>query len=115
MTYHRSTYEGSGDPKRRRTDYRPWWLDNLADDATGEGAFMQGAARGSDAIRSLVTFARTSSPPDGDCRRGFPALACRRRGNRPRCVRRLGRNEPVSPCPGRRTFWCPSLREGGPG
>ncbi len=59
MTYHRSTYEGSGDPKRRRTDYRPWWLDNLADDATGEGAFMQGAARGADAVRSLVTYART--------------------------------------------------------
>ena len=45
MTYHRSTYEGSGDPALRRTDYRPWWLDNLANDATGEGAFMQGAAQ----------------------------------------------------------------------
>ena len=59
MTHHRSTYEGSGDLKRRRKDYRPWWLDNLADDATGEGAFMQGAAQGADAVRSLVTYART--------------------------------------------------------
>ena len=59
MAYHRSTYEGSGDPTLRRTDYRPWWLDNLADDAAGEGAFMQGAAQGADAVRSLVTYART--------------------------------------------------------
>jgi hypothetical protein len=59
MTYHRSTYEGSGDPALRRTDYLPWWLDNLADDAAGEGAFMQGAAQGADAVRSLVTYART--------------------------------------------------------
>ena len=50
---------GSGDPTRKRNDYYPWWLDNLADDATGEGAFMQGAAQGADAIRSLVTYART--------------------------------------------------------
>ena len=59
MTYHRSTYMGSGDPGRKRNDYYPWWLDNLAGDATGEGAFMQGAAQGADAVRSLVTYART--------------------------------------------------------
>ena len=59
MTYHRSTYDGSGDRTRRRTEYRPWWLDNLAEDATGEGAFMQGAAVGADAVRCLVTYART--------------------------------------------------------
>ena len=50
---------GSGDPARKRNDYYPWWLDKLADDATGEGAFMQGTAQGADAVRSLVTYART--------------------------------------------------------
>jgi hypothetical protein len=59
MTYQRPTYLGSGDPTRRRTDYFPWWLENLAEDATGEGAFMQGAAQGAEEIRSLVTYART--------------------------------------------------------
>ncbi|MBV8948886.1 MAG: hypothetical protein JO046_08950 [Solirubrobacterales bacterium] len=59
MTFQRSTYMGSGDPARRDANYYPWWLDNLADDATGEGAFMQGAAHGAAAVRSLVTYART--------------------------------------------------------
>ena len=59
MTDPRSTYMGSGDPARKRNDYYPWWLDNLADDATGDGAFMQGAARGAKEVRSLVTYART--------------------------------------------------------
>ena len=52
------TYLGSGDPARRGHDYYPWWLDNLADDVTGEGAFMQGAAQGAEAVRSIVTYAR---------------------------------------------------------
>jgi len=26
------------DPARKRTEYYPWWLDNLADDVTGAGA-----------------------------------------------------------------------------
>ena len=47
------------DPARQGHAYYPWWLDNLAEDATGEGAFMQGAAFGADAVRTLVTFART--------------------------------------------------------
>ena len=38
MTYHRPTYLGSDNPERGHTDYYPWWLDNLADDVTGEGA-----------------------------------------------------------------------------
>jgi hypothetical protein len=54
-----ATYLGSGDPARERHDYFPWWLDNLADDATGEGAFMEGAASGAEQIRALVTYART--------------------------------------------------------
>jgi hypothetical protein len=39
--------------------YYPLWLDQLADDATLEGAAMNGTARGADAVRSIVTFART--------------------------------------------------------
>jgi hypothetical protein len=39
--------------------YYPWWLDNLADDATGAGAFMEGLADGADAVRSIVKYART--------------------------------------------------------
>jgi hypothetical protein len=52
------TYVGSGDPARRDRDYYPWWLGNLAGDVTGEGAFMQGAAQGAEAVRSIVTYAR---------------------------------------------------------
>jgi hypothetical protein len=59
MTYHRPTYMGSDDPERGHTAYHPWWLDNLADDATGEGAFMQGATQGAQEVRALVTYART--------------------------------------------------------
>jgi hypothetical protein len=38
--------------------YYPWWLDNLADDVTGEGAAMQGTAQGAEAVRSIVIAAR---------------------------------------------------------
>ena len=38
--------------------YYPWWLDNLADDVTGEGAAMEGAARGAEAVRAIVVAAR---------------------------------------------------------
>jgi hypothetical protein len=34
--------------------YYPWWLDNLADDATLEGAAMNGAAQGAEAVRSIT-------------------------------------------------------------
>ena len=34
-----TTYLGSGDVRRQRRDYRPAWLDNLADDVTMEGRF----------------------------------------------------------------------------
>ncbi|HTU72007.1 MAG TPA: hypothetical protein VMG38_00675 [Trebonia sp.] len=39
--------------------YHPWWLDNLAANVTGQGAFMEGVAEGADAVRSIVTYART--------------------------------------------------------
>lgn len=39
--------------------YYPQWLDNLADDASLEGAAMIGTARGSEAVHSIVVAART--------------------------------------------------------
>jgi hypothetical protein len=38
--------------------YYPRWLDNLADDVTGEGAAMQGVAHGAQAVRSIIETAR---------------------------------------------------------
>lgn len=38
--------------------YYPWWLDNLADDVTGEGAAMQGVLHGAENVRKLVVDAR---------------------------------------------------------
>jgi hypothetical protein len=52
------TYLGSGDPAHRRTDYYPAWLDNLADDVTVEGAAMDGAVQGAEAVHSIVVTAR---------------------------------------------------------
>ena len=48
------TYMGSGDPARRRTDYYPAWLDDLADDVTLEASAMDGAAQGPGDVRSIV-------------------------------------------------------------
>ena len=38
------------------SDYRPVWLDSLADDVTIEGSAMNGIAQGAEAVRSLVTY-----------------------------------------------------------
>jgi hypothetical protein len=38
--------------------YYPWWLDNLADDVTGEGAAMQGVLHGAEWVHKVVTDAR---------------------------------------------------------
>ena len=48
------------DPLRKPTarEYYPWWLDNLADDVTGEGAAMQGVLHGAENVRRLVLDAR---------------------------------------------------------
>jgi hypothetical protein len=54
-----TTYLGSGDVSKHRRDYRPAWLDNLADDVTIEGSVMTGIARGPEAIRTILAFART--------------------------------------------------------
>jgi hypothetical protein len=40
------------------TDYRPVWLDRLADDVTIEGSAMNGVAQGAEAVRSIVTSIR---------------------------------------------------------
>ena len=63
------TYLGSGDPARRltlfdgseveRTDYRPVWVNNLADDVIIEGSAMNGVVQGAEAVRSIVTNIRT--------------------------------------------------------
>jgi hypothetical protein len=54
-----TTYLGSGDASTHRRDYRPGWLDNLADDVTIEGSVLTGIAQGPEAIRAILGFART--------------------------------------------------------
>jgi len=49
----------SSDLARKHTGYYPWWLDNLADDVTGEGAAMQGTVQGAENVHKVVTDART--------------------------------------------------------
>jgi catechol 2,3-dioxygenase-like lactoylglutathione lyase family enzyme len=63
------TYLAAGDPARRLVDfnsrkttagdYRPVWLDRLAENVTLEGSAMIGAVRGREAVRSIVTYIRT--------------------------------------------------------
>jgi hypothetical protein len=40
-------------------DYRPVWLNSLADNVRLEGSAMDGIVQGSEAVRSIVTFIRT--------------------------------------------------------
>ncbi|MGY6026568.1 hypothetical protein [Streptomyces spinosirectus] len=47
-----------GEADRQDLSYYPWWLDNLADDATLEGGAMNGAAQGAEAVRAIVVNAR---------------------------------------------------------
>lgn len=54
-----TTYLGSGDEQRHDTGYTPDWLGNLADDVTLEAAVMNGIARGAQAVRDILGFART--------------------------------------------------------
>jgi hypothetical protein len=44
------------------SDYRPVWIDRLADDVTIEGSAMNGVAQGGEEVRSIVTFIRTLYP-----------------------------------------------------
>ena len=41
------------------TDYRPVWLNSLADDVTLEGSAINGVAQGPEAVRTIVTYIRT--------------------------------------------------------
>jgi len=50
-------YLGSGDPALK--DYYPAWLDNMADNATVEGAMLDGAVQGAEAVRSVVLTIRS--------------------------------------------------------
>lgn len=52
------TSTGSSDPARKSTGYYPWWLDNLADDVTGEGAAIEGTLQGAEEVRRVVLDAR---------------------------------------------------------
>ena len=38
--------------------YHPWWLDDLAEDATSEGAARQGVVEGAENVRTVVLAAR---------------------------------------------------------
>ena len=49
---------GSSDSAGKLTNYYPWWLDNLADDVTGEGAAIEGTLHGAEEVRRLVLDAR---------------------------------------------------------
>jgi len=40
-------------------EYRPVWLEHLADDVTLEGSAMNGVAHGAEAVRSIVPFIRS--------------------------------------------------------
>ena len=53
------TYLGSGDPARKRTDYYPEWLDNLADDVTLEGSAMDGFIQGAETVRTVLVYIRS--------------------------------------------------------
>ena len=48
------TYTEGGDPAGRFDEYYPAWLGNLADDVTIEGSLLDGAAKGPDAVRTIV-------------------------------------------------------------
>jgi hypothetical protein len=50
--------KGSSDSASKLTNYYPWWLDNLADDVTGEGAAIEGTLHGAEEVRKLVLDAR---------------------------------------------------------
>jgi hypothetical protein len=54
-----TTYLGTRDASTHRRDYRPDWLENLAEDVTIEGSVLTGIAVGPEAIRAILGHART--------------------------------------------------------
>lgn len=53
------TYAQDAEPAGAYADYYPPWLEHLADDVTIEGSLLDGAARGPEAVRSIVGTIRT--------------------------------------------------------
>jgi hypothetical protein len=53
------TYTGGGDPDPSLANYYPAWLGKLADDVTIEGSLLDGAARGPEAIQTIIGAIRT--------------------------------------------------------
>ena len=53
------TYLSRGDPRGRFSSYHPAWVDNLADDVTLEGSMLDGVVQGAEAVRLLVSGARS--------------------------------------------------------
>ena len=53
------TYTRGGDRAGGFADYYPACIDNLADDVTIEGSLLDGAARGPEAVRTIVGMIRT--------------------------------------------------------
>ena len=118
------TYLDTGDPGRTVTDfasnttaakdYFPVWLNCLADDVTLEGAMMNGAVRGPEAVRALVGFVRTLYE---DQQFSFAGPVRRQRLPRglqlpgPRRARRQRRaRQPQRGRPGRTTSWSTTAR-----
>ncbi|MFD8158076.1 hypothetical protein [Streptomyces malaysiensis] len=54
-----STYLGSGNADLHRRDYRPAWLDDLAEDATMEASVLNGIVEGAEGVRAILGYART--------------------------------------------------------
>ena len=44
--------KGSSDSAGKLTNYYPWWLDNLAEDVTGEGAAIEGTLHGAEEVQN---------------------------------------------------------------
>jgi hypothetical protein len=53
------TYLSGSDHAGTYADYYPAWIDQLADDVTIEGSLLDGAARGPEAVRTIVGTIRT--------------------------------------------------------
>jgi hypothetical protein len=84
--------------------YYPWWLDDLADDATLEGAAMQGTAHGAQTVHQIVVDARTlyddqefSFAGDYGDNGYIEQYTCNIRGEPTRVVVTVGRNATGKP------------------
>ena len=53
------TYAAAADTAGAYADYFPPWLEHLGEEVTIEGSLLDGAARGPDAVRSIIGAIRT--------------------------------------------------------